>query len=156
VYDVPDETEVLAVKNPPAPPPPPLSYPPLPPPATTRYSTVGVAKLNASDPDALDALDVPLAFVAVTVYVYVPPTVSVTEIGLEAPVLLAPLVDVTVYPVIAEPPVAFVVNVTDEADPDFVAVPIVGAWGTVVAVIELDAVPAEDVPLALVAVPAKV
>jgi hypothetical protein len=115
-----------------------------------------VTKVNANDPDALDALDVPLAFVAVTVYVYVPPTVSVTEIGLEAPVLLAPLVDVTVYPVIAEPPVAFVVNVTDAADPDFVAVPIVGACGTVVAVIELDAVPAEDVPDALVAVPAKV
>jgi hypothetical protein len=58
--------------------------------------------------------------------------------------------------VIAEPPVAPAVNVTDAADPDFVAVPIVGAWGTVVAVIELDAVPAEDVPDALVAVPAKV
>jgi hypothetical protein len=51
----------------------------------------------------------------------------------------------------AEPPVAFAVYVTvAEALPP-VAVPIVGACGTVVAVIELEVV-AVEVPLALVAV----
>jgi hypothetical protein len=51
---------------------------------------------NTSEFDALDALDVPLAFVAVTVYVRVPAAVSVITIGLEAPVLVIPEDDVTV------------------------------------------------------------
>jgi hypothetical protein len=56
--------------------------------------------------DAEDAAEVPLAFVAVMVYVYVPATVSVREIGLELPVAVTPEVDVTVWFVIVEPPVA--------------------------------------------------
>jgi hypothetical protein len=61
--------------------------------------------------------------------------------------------DVAVYPVIAEPPVAPAVNGT-ETTPDVppVAVPIVGACGTVVAVIELDALEDAEVPAAEVAV----
>jgi hypothetical protein len=53
----------------------------------------------------------------------------------------------------AEPPVAPAVNGTDttpDVPPE--AVPIVGACGTVVAVTEEDALDAEEVPLALVAV----
>ncbi len=61
--------------------------------------------------------------------------------------------DVAVYPVIAEPPVALVVKGTDTTpDAPPVAVPMVGACGTVVAVILLDAAEAGLVPTALVAV----
>jgi len=65
--------------------------------------------------EADDAEDVPLAFVAVTVNVYVPPAVNPdTVIGDEAPVPVNPPVfDVTVYPVIADPPVAPAENATD-------------------------------------------
>jgi hypothetical protein len=71
--------------------------------------------------------------------VRVPPVISVTVIGLDAPVLVRPEEDVAVNPVIVEPPVALAVNGTDttpDVPPE--AVPIVGACGTVVAVIEED------------------
>jgi hypothetical protein len=68
-----------------------------------------------------------------------------------------PGLDVTVYPVIADPPVALAVNGTDALVADGeLAVPTVGACGTVVAVIELDAAEAELVPIAEVAVTVKV
>ena len=99
----------------------------------------------------------PLALVDVTVYVLDPAVVSVMIMGLDAPVFVMPDEDVTVYDVIADPPVAPAVNGTetvlyavDEA------VPIVGAAGTVVAVIELDAAPTFDVPVVFVAVPLNV
>jgi hypothetical protein len=97
----------------------------------------GTAKTN----ELLAALaaEVPLALVAVTVYVRVPAAVSVTTIGLDAPVFVAPEDDVTVNPVIEEPPVAPAVKVTEALPSPAVAVPIVGACGTVVAVILLDA-----------------
>jgi hypothetical protein len=59
---------------------------------------VGVfgANVDAKELDALDEAEVPLAFVAVTVYVYVPPTVSVIEIGLEVPVAVTVEEEVTV------------------------------------------------------------
>jgi hypothetical protein len=99
---------------------------------------------------------VPFVFVAVTVYVYVPFTVSVTVTGL-VPVAVTPEEEVTVYPVIADPPVAPAVNVTVTVPPETRdAVPIVGACGTVVAVIEDDALDAGPVALALVAVTANV
>lgn len=58
----------------------------------------------------------------------------------------------------AEPPVAFAVKATVAVVPvpKSVAVPIVGACGTVVAVIDEDAELAVDVPPALVAVAVKV
>jgi hypothetical protein len=62
-----------------------------------------------------------------------------TVIGLDAPVpVIEPGDDVAVNPVIAEPPVAFSVKVTETFPlvTKSVAVPIVGACGTVVAVIE--------------------
>jgi hypothetical protein len=60
-------------------------------------------------------------------------------IGLDAPVLVRPEEDVAVKVVMADPPVAPVVNGT-ETTPDVppVAVPIVGAEGTVVAVMLLE------------------
>jgi hypothetical protein len=64
---------------------------------------------------AADAVDTPLALVAVTVYVReVPaPVVSETVIGLDDPVPVLPEEDVTVYPVMVDPPVAPPVNVTE-------------------------------------------
>jgi len=103
---------------------------------------------------AADAADVPLAFVAVTVNVYAVSFVRpVTVIGDDAPdAVMLPGDDVTVYDVIADPPVAPAVKGTDAcAFPD-VAVPIVGACGTVVAVIAADAADAADVPYTLDAV----
>ena len=75
--------------------------------------------------------------------------------GEDAPVPVnEPGLEVTVYPVMVEPPVAFAVNVTDAVVPvpPSDAVPIVGACGTVVAVIDVDAeelglVPVEFAPL---------
>jgi hypothetical protein len=57
-----------------------------------------------------------------------------------------------VYPVIDNPPVAPAVNGTDACPADEVAVPIVGACGTVVAVTDDDAADALLVPVEFVAV----
>ena len=76
----------------------------------------------------------PTLFVAVTVKVYAVPLVKpVTTIGDEAPVPVKPPgVEVTVYPVIAEPPSdAGVVNATETCVFPLVAEPIIGASGTV-------------------------
>jgi hypothetical protein len=103
--------------------------------------------------DAADAADVPLAFVAVTVYVNVELTVSIKVNGDEAPDAVNPLLDVNVYPVIADPPLLAAVNGTETFPAEaFVAVPIVGACGTVVAVMLDVAVDAADVAVAFVAV----
>jgi hypothetical protein len=91
--------------------------------------------------DAADAAEVPLALVAVTVNVYaVVDDNPLTVIGLDDPV---PVIDsgeeVAVKVVIAEPPVAPAVNGTVAEPSSPVAVPIVGACGTVVAVMLEDA-----------------
>jgi hypothetical protein len=79
----------------------------------------------------------------------------VTTNGEDAPVAVSPPgLDVTVNPVILEPPVAFAVKVTDACAFPAVAVPIVGACGTVVAVTAVLADDAEDVPSGPVAVTA--
>jgi hypothetical protein len=55
--------------------------------------------------DGAEATDVPAAFVAVTVKVYGTPRLRpVTAIGEATPVAVAPFDAVTVYPVIADPP----------------------------------------------------
>jgi hypothetical protein len=82
-----------------------------------------------------------------------------TVIGLEDPVpVLLPTLLVTVYWVIVNPPVsAGAVNATVAVvDPVAVAVPMVGAPGTVVGVILLLAALAGPVPIELVAVTVKV
>jgi hypothetical protein len=62
--------------------------------------------------------------------------------------------DVTVYPVIADPLLEFAVNGTEITLPLSVAVPIVGAAGTLTGfgVTDALALDADEVPLALVAV----
>jgi hypothetical protein len=79
-----------------------------------------------------------------------------TVIGL-VPVPVNPPGDVVaVYAVTVAPPVAPALYVTDALAVPAVAVPIVGASGTVVAVTELEAEEAEDVPCASAAVTANV
>jgi hypothetical protein len=82
----------------------------------------------------------------------------VTVIGLALPVAVKPPgLEVTVYPVIAEPPLlAGAVNVIVACAFPAVAVPIVGAPGTVEGVKEFEAALAGPVPLAFVAVTVKV
>jgi len=54
--------------------------------------------------------------------------IRLEDIGLEDPVaVIFPGEEVTVYPVMLEPPVAPAVNVTDACAFELVAVPIVGA-----------------------------
>jgi len=103
--------------------------------------------------EADEALDVPLALVAVTVNVYaVEPVRPVIDIG-DAPVPVPPAGDdVAVKVETAEPPVAPAVYATVAVvTPVAVALPIVGACGTVVAVIELEALESAESPTALVA-----
>jgi hypothetical protein len=72
-------------------------------------------------------------------------------------VLVRPEDEVAVKVVIAEPPVAPEVNGTDTTpDEPPVAVPIVGACGTVVAVVDAEAADAVETPLPFVAVTAYV
>ena len=90
----------------------------------------------------VEALLVPTSFVAVTVNVYSTPFVRpviVCERFVEpASISTPPPLDVTVYPVIAEPPLLPVnVKVTVACPFPLVAVPIVGASGVVAGVTEL-------------------
>ena len=98
---------------------------------------------------------VPIAFVAVTVKVYVTPFVRPVIVVVELAVLEVnpPGEDVTVYEVIAEPPLDTGAENVIVASPfPRVAVPIVGASGVVAGTTEL-LVPEETlVPCALVAV----
>src|SRR6187551_3785283 len=107
--------------------------------------------------DALDAVLVPILFVALTVKVYPTPLVSPATIsGEDDPdAVKLPGFEVTTYPVIGEPPVsAGAVNVTVTWPSPGVAVPIVGASGTVTGV-PLAEVLAAPVPIALMALTRK-
>ena len=103
--------------------------------------------------DAADGALVPTALVAVTVHVTAAPFVSPgTVMGDVAPDALC-VSHVAVYEVIAEPPLlAGAVKVTVACALPAVAVPIVGAPGTVAGVTVLDADDEGPVPTALVAV----
>jgi len=106
---------------------------------------------------AEDDVEVPFAFTAAIVNVYeVPATnVPVTLNGEEVPDTEREILGllVAVYEVIAEPPVAPAVNgIETVVLLVTVTVPIVGACGTVVAVIELDALDTGEVPVEFVAV----
>jgi hypothetical protein len=104
-----------------------------------------------------DATLVPLAFVAVTVKVYVVPFVKPkTVIGDEPPVAVWPPLEVTVYEVIAEPPSLPGVNEIVAWPFPEVAVPMVGASGVVDGVTELLVAEEILVPLVFVAVTVKV
>jgi len=83
-----------------------------------------------------------------------PPTIT----GLVVPLPIKPLgLEVTVYPVITEPPsLAGAVKVTVARTFPAVAVPIVGASGTVEGVTEFEATLAALLPLSFVAITVKV
>jgi hypothetical protein len=95
-----------------------------------------------------------LVFVAITVNVYAVPLASpVTIIGLAEPfTLILPGVEVTVYPVIADPPFAGAVNATEACAFPAVAVPIVGDPGTVEGVTEFEAELGKLLPVAFIAI----
>ncbi len=117
-------------------------------------TVAGTTELEVADP----ALS-PSAFVAVTVKVYVTPFVNpVTVIGEVPPVaVIPPGEDVTVYKVIAEPPFLTGTEKIIVASPfPRVAVPMIGASGTVAGVAELLTAEATLVPTAFVAVTVKV
>ena len=100
-----------------------------------------------------------MAFVAFTVKVYAVPLVKpVTTNGLVVPVAVKlPGLEVTVYPVMAEPPLlAGAVKVMEAWAFPAVAVPMVGAPGTVAGVTEFEAELAVPVPIAFVALAVKV
>ena len=117
-----------------------------------------VAGVGTTALDAADTTDVPIAFVAFTVNVYdvpaVNPLTTVDVVKLPTVVDILPGVDVTVYPVIADPP-KFVGGVHDTVADIIpaVAVPIVGAAGAVGAagVTEFVGDEDSDIPAELVA-----
>jgi hypothetical protein len=123
--------------------------------AAATAVTVGAPGVVTANILLLAALadPVPTALVAVTVKVYICDNVSpATVTGDVAPVpVKLPGVDVTVYLVIAAlPSDAGAVNATDAAPASRVAVPIVGAPGSVTATLLLAAL-ATPVPIGLVA-----
>jgi hypothetical protein len=105
------------------------------------------------------ARPVPFPLVAFTVKVYVVPLDRpATVIGLAEPEPVSPPgLEVTVYPVMAEPPsLVGPLNVTDACAFPAVAIPIVGAPGTVEGITEFEAALAGPVPMEFVAVTVKV
>ncbi len=98
--------------------------------------------------DVVDAPEVPMAFVAVTVKVYEVPFVSpVTTIGLCDPDAVAPSGDaVTVYVVMAEPFAPSPLNAMVACESPGVAVTDVGAVGSPAGVTADDAVDASELP----------
>lgn len=118
---------------------------------------VGASGIVAGPTELLvpDAELVPTALVAVTVNVYDVPLAKPVTVNGEAPPVAVkpPGLEVTVYDVIAEPPL-FIGGVNETVACPFppVAVPIVGASGTFAGVTELLVAEATLVPIALVAV----
>ena len=105
--------------------------------------------------EADEGVLVPMLLVAVTVNVYAVPLVRpVITVEVAAVVVLnPPTLDDTVYEVIALPPLfPGAVNVTVACPLPPVAVPMVGALGTVAGVTEFEAEEGELVPMLLVAV----
>jgi len=106
--------------------------------------------------EAAEAVPVPELFDAVTVKVYPVPLVRPETVQVVAPAVVQvklPGDEVTVYPVIAEPPVPGAVqDTTDEESAFDVAVTPVGVPGTVAEVMLLEAALAGLVPAPLVAV----
>ena len=109
--------------------------------------------------EGLDAGPAPITLVAFTVKVYAVPLVKpVTVMGLDAPVaVMLPGLEVTVYEVMGLPPFeAGGVKLTVACALPAVAVPMVGAPGTVAGVTLFEGLEAGPVPIALVAFTVKV
>jgi hypothetical protein len=123
--------------------------------AVTAVGAPGAA-LGITAAEAPDAGDVPAALVAVTVNVYAVPLTRPVTVADVAPVVFAgatPGAAVTVYPVIAEPPLlAGAVHDTTAWMFPGVAVTPVGAPGTALGMTAALATETEDVPAALFAV----
>jgi hypothetical protein len=126
---------------------------PFPATAVTPVGAPGVVA-GVTGAVALDGVLVPFAFVAVTVNVYVVPFVRPVRVsGEPLPVTDAPVFAVRVYEVIADPPLlAGAVNETVTCPLPIVAIPIVGAPGTVDGTTELLAVDGVPEPIAFDAV----
>jgi hypothetical protein len=120
---VPEEVNVWNLKSPLV-----VSVPPV---AATNRANVTLL-------EAAEGADVPIALVAVTVNVYMVGLSSpLTATGEDAPVpVIDPGLEVAVYPVIADPPLSEGAVKATVADvvPVAVAVPIVGAPGTVLGI----------------------
>jgi hypothetical protein len=121
---------------------------------TTAVGAPGTVE-GVAAAEAADATDAPLGFVAVTVKVYEVPLVRPVTVQVVSPVVLqvfAPGDEVTVYPVIAAPPLLGAVQ--DTIDCRFAfdeASTALGALGTVDGTAVADA-EATELPLAFVAV----
>jgi len=133
---------------------------PLLPVAEILVGTPGAIAAGVTADDALEAVPVPTELVATTVKVYAVPLASpVTVIGEEAPVAVKPLgEEVTVYPVIADPPVLVgAVKLTVALPLLTVAEILVGTPGAIGAGVTADdALEAVPVPTELVALTVKV
>ena len=121
--------------------------------ADTEVGAPG-AVAGTTAPEAVDGEPVPAAFVAVTVNVYEVPLVRPVTVQLVVAVVQVnePGDEVTVYPVIAEPPEEAAVHDTVTCVLPELPDTEVGAPGTAVGVTAEDALEAEPVPRAFVAV----
>jgi hypothetical protein len=133
---------------------------PLLPLAEMLVGAPGTVATGVTADDALEAVPVPTELVATTVKVYAVPLVSpVTVIGEEAPdAVRPPGEEVTVYPVIADPPVLVgAVKLTVALPLLTVAEMLVGTPGAIGAGVTADdAIEAVPVPTELVATTVKV
>ena len=133
---------------------------PLLPVAEIPVGAPGAIAAGVTADDALEAVPVPTELVAVTVMVYAVPLVSpVTVIGDDAPVAVRPPgEEVTVYPVITDPPVfTGAVKLTVALPLLTVAEILVGTPGAIGAGVTADdALEAVPVPTELVALTVKV
>jgi hypothetical protein len=115
--------------------------------AIESYAPIGAHADGVTELLAELAAEFPFAFVATAVNVYSVPFVSPVTVTGELPdAVMLSGDDVTVYPVIDDPPVAFAVIVISACASPPVTEDIVGACGTLVAVTEDEAELAEDVP----------
>ena len=127
--------------------------------ATTPVGEPGTVVEGVTGVDAEEATELPFALVATTVNVYaVPFDNPVTLMGELAPVTeIFPGLEVTVYPVIALPPVVpGAKNETLADDTPAVATTPVGEPGTVAGVTATDGAEGAELPTALVATTVKV
>jgi hypothetical protein len=121
--------------------------------ATELTSVGAIFGSGITELEAVEAVEVPMALVAVTVNVYVVPFVKpVTTIGLCDPVAIIPSGDdVTVYEVIADPLRPAPLKATVARESPGVAVTEVGAVGIPAGVTADDAVDANEFPTELTA-----
>ena len=122
-------------------------------------NTVKVYTVGVIEEEAEDAVELPDALLATTVKVYAVPLVKPVTLALVPELTVAvnpPGLEVTVYPVMAEPPSKGAVQETVASPFPFVAVTPVGAPGMVTGVTEEEAEDADELPAAFIATTVKV